>query len=98
MNYMSSGNDYRILNITLTDTYQDIEIPRAITSMAIKVRGGVAVKWRRSSDLTNEWTFSEGEQFSIDGSMGVKVGETIVIGQAKVDAGTAVLEIMYWYK
>lgn len=98
--YMSSGNDYRILNVTLTDAYQDITIPRNFNSFSIQIRNDTKVRIRRDSTLTvNEFTLKEGMTYGIDGSMGVQTGTSIVIFQAKcVDVGaTDTLEILYWY-
>ena len=98
--FISSGNNYRILNVSLTDVYQDISIPRQANSFVIQMRNDSKVLWRRSStDTANEWTFKTGEPYSIDGSMGYEVDTAIVIGQAKcADAGaTDTLEIWYWF-
>ena len=97
--FQSSGNDYKILNVALTNTYTDISLPRATLSFSIQVRNDSRLLWRRSStDTANEWTFKQGEPYSVDGSMGYKVDTAIVIGQAKTaDSGvTDTLEIWYW--
>lgn len=98
--FMSSGNDYRILTVALTDTYQDITIPRSFNSFTLQVRNDTKVRIRRDSTLTtHEFTLKEGMTYGIDGSMGVQTGTSLVICQAKcVDAGaTDTLEILYWY-
>ena len=95
----ASGYDYKILNLSLTDAYADVDLPRSTSSFAIQIRNNAKILWRRSASLTDEWTFKEGQVYSVDGAMGVKVDETITIGQAKCEAAgaTDTMEIWYWF-
>lgn len=96
---ISSGNDYDILNVNLTDTFQDIIVPTAVKSFAIQIRGGSEVKWRKSAAKPTEWTFKIDQTYAIDGSRGAQAAQNVTIGQAKCNSvgGTDVLEIWYWY-
>lgn len=99
VSFSSSGRDYTVVNVSLTDAFANVNITRAATSFSIQVRNDSRVIWRRSATETDEWTLKEGQVYSVDGSIGTEDGETKTIGQAKIETagGTDTLEIWLWY-
>lgn len=100
MTITSSGRNYAIKNVSLTDAYQDIQVTRACTAFSLQVRGDAKVLWRRDAVYeTDEWTLKEGHIYSVDGSCGSQDGATITIGQSKCanTGATDILEIWCWY-
>jgi hypothetical protein len=96
--YISSGNDYTILEFPLTDAFSNISVSRSAKSFSMQARSGSKLKWRRSATDTGEWTL-DGTTYSIDGSVNAQDGLTVVIGQCKCAdvGGTDTLELWVWF-
>ena len=101
MTITSSGRNYTIINVNLTDAFADVQVSRACTAFSIQATNDSKLKWRRNATTdTGEWTLKEGIIYSVDGSCGSEDGATLAIGQAKCAnaGGTDVLELWCWYE
>lgn len=96
--FISSGRDYKIFNLTLNSTFQNVNITIPASSFLIQVKNDSKIRWRKNATDTTEFTFKIGMNYSIDGSMGAKSGDTVTIGQVRLDAdsGSDTLEVWAW--
>lgn len=99
MTITSSGRNYTIVNVALTDTFVDVQVSRACTAFSIQAMNGTKLKLRRSVVDAGEWTIKEDVIYNVDSSLGTNDGQTLTIAQAKcANVGmTDTLELWCWY-
>ena len=90
---METGDDFIILNFSLTTTYSSITTTKGFRSALLRGRGGINVVIRRSSSDTPELQL-EGQSLKITTNRIPDSGATITICQAKAETGTGTLEVV----
>jgi len=92
--FVSSGNDFLILNFNLTTSALNITTTRAFKSAYIQARGDSNVLIRRVGSDSAYTTLKAGSGFRIDCERIPDSGSTTTICDARTETGTEVLEVI----